>query len=91
MTTTQTNTHNRHYDPYIEIEFTTDYADDIWTSDFQDFSMLIAKTNSTGITCESCTHAEFNLATPFYKIDNSVAFCLSHIPAQLLNEITLAL
>jgi len=90
MTTTQTNTHNRHYDSYIEIEFTTDYADDIWTSDFEYFSMLVAKTNSTGITCESCT-ADFNLATPFYKIDNSVAFCLSHIPAPLLNEITLAL
>lgn len=90
MTTTQTNTNNRHYDSYIEIEFTTDYADDIWTSDFEDFSMLVAKTNSTGITCESCT-ADFNLATPFYKIDNSVAFCLSHIPAPLLDEITLAL
>jgi hypothetical protein len=90
MTTTQTNIRNNNYDSYIEIEFTTDYIDDIWTSDFEDFSMLIAKTNSTGITCESCA-ADFNLATPFYKIDNSVAFCLSHIPAQLLNEITLTL
>ena len=90
MTTTQTNIHNRHYDSYIKIEFTTDYADDNWTSDFEDFSMLVAKTNSTGITCDYCT-ADFNLTTPFYKIDNSVAFCLSHIPAPLLNEITLTL
>ena len=91
MTTTQLLINNNDKNDYIEIHFRTDYVDDVWTSDFEDFSMLIAKTNSTGITCESCTHAEFNLATPFYKIDNSVAFCLSHIPAQLLNEITLTL
>jgi len=90
MTTTQISINNNDTS-YTEIHFRTDYVDDIWTSDFEDFSMLIAKTNSTGITCESCTHREFDLTTPFYKIDNSVAFCLSHVPAQLLNEITLAL
>ena len=90
MTTTQTSVHNNNYDSYTQIEFTTDYTDDIWTSDFENFTVIIAKTNSTDITCESCT-ADFNLVTPFYNIDNSVAFCLSHIPAQLLNEITLTL
>jgi len=90
MTTTQTNIRNNNYDSYIEIEFTTDYIDDIWTSDFEYFSMLIAKTNSTDITCESCT-ADFNLSTPFYKIDNSVAFCLSHVPAAILDEIKIIL
>jgi hypothetical protein len=75
---------------YIAYTFTTDYIDDIWTSDFEYFTVVIAKINSTDITCESCS-ADFNLATPFYKIDNSVAFCLSHIPAPLLDEITLPL
>jgi hypothetical protein len=82
---------SRANETYIEYTFTTDYVDDIWTSDFEDFIILLAKTNDTGVTCESCTHAEFNLSTPFYTIDHSVAFCLSHIPAQLLNEITLPL
>ena len=90
MSTTQILIHNQHNNPYIEIDFRTDYINDVWTSDFEYFSMLIAKTNSTGITCESCD-TEFNLSTPFYNIDNSVAFCLSHVPSQILNEITLTL
>lgn len=90
MTTTQILVQNNDYNSYIEINFRTDYVDDIWTSDFDDFSILIAKTNSTDITCESCS-ADFNLATPFYTIDHSVAFCLSHVPAAILDEIKIIL
>jgi len=89
MTTTQILVKNNDNNPYIEIYFRTDYIDDIFN--FEDFSILIAKTNSTEITCESCTHTELNLSKPFYTIDHSVAACLSHLPAQLLNEITLTL
>jgi hypothetical protein len=90
MTTTQILVQNNDYNSYIEINFRTDYINDVWTSDFDDFSMLIAKTNSTDITCESCS-ADFNLATPFYTIDHSVAFCLSHVPTAILDEIKIIL
>ena len=89
MTTTQIIAKNNDTDPYIELYFRTDYVDEFF--DFEDFSILIAKTNSTDITCELCTHTELNLAKPFYTIDHSVCFCLSHLPTELLNEITLIL
>lgn len=89
MTTTQILVKNNDTDPYIEFYFQTDCFDELF--DFENFSILIAKTNSTDITCELCTHAELDLTKPFYTIDHSVCFCLSHLSTELLNEITLTL
>ena len=83
MTTTQTDIRNNNYDSYAKIEFTTDYVNSEF--DFSEFSLLIAKTNSTEISCDSCS-ADFNIVTPFYTIDSSVAFCASHLPTALLDE-----
>ena len=79
---------SRANDNFIAYTFITSYADDSFN--FDEIAVCVAKTNFTDISCDSCS-ADFNLATPFYTIDHSVAFCLSHVPAPLLNEITLPL
>lgn len=90
MTTTQTNIKNNANDPYIELSFDTNFTkiDSVTDFDFPYFSILIAKTNNTDITCETCA-VELNLTTPFYTVDHSASFCLSHLPTELLNETTL--
>jgi hypothetical protein len=88
MTTTQTNIRNNNYDSYAKIDFTTDYVDSEIDVDFSEFSLLLAKTNDTLISCDACS-ASFNITTPFYTIDSSVAFCASHLPTALLDEINI--
>lgn len=91
MTTTQIALQNNDYNSYIQITFFSDYVDaELDDFDFSEFALLLAKTNSTDITCDTCS-ADFNLITPFYTIDSSVAFCASHLPTALLDEITLVL
>lgn len=77
---------------YVQISFETNFIDiDSETYfDFSEFSILLATSNQTSITCESCS-ADFNISTAFYTIDNSVAFCVSHLPTALLNEIKIIL
>lgn len=86
MTTTQTKI--RKYDTHIEIDFTTDFVDSDF--DFAELTLLFATTNDTSISCDVCS-ADFTLATTFYSIDSSVAFCASHLPSELLDEITITL
>jgi hypothetical protein len=75
---------------YIAYVFTTDYADKSFDSaGSAEITICIAKTNSTDLVCEDCS-SNFNLATPFY-LDSNQTICLSHLPTQFLNEITLPL
>ena len=86
QTTTLHKINNRLTDDYIELVFFTDFVSDDF--DFSDFTILLAKTNNTEITCDYCTD-NFTITNPFYSIDNSAAFCASHLPSEILTDIKL--